>query len=588
MSVIPENIIEEVRRRADIVEVIAGYLPLKKSGQNYQTLCPFHNEKSPSFNVSPARQMFHCFGCGEGGNVFSFVMKRENITFPEAVRLLANRYGVEISSTERKRDEGLEHLYDAMEAACLFYHENLLKAPPSSPIGRYLEKRELTPDIITLFRLGWAPDEWDALYRGLTAKGFGEKVLDRAGLIKKSSKDNYIDRFRGRLMFPIAAPGGKVTGFGGRIIGESVEGTAKYINSPETPIYKKSRELFGIHLAQQAARREGYVIVAEGYMDAIAIRKAGIENCVAISGTAFTPGHAELVKRMCEKIVIIFDSDTAGITAAKRSGPILIEYGLKVRALTLKDYKDPDEFIAAKGAKEFLEVVSKAPTFHEFLINSALGGRDLSDIDGKTDAIRDILPLIKKIDNEIERSHYIRLIAERAGVDEVSVRRQMIKSGSGSPAPVPAVSASTPRAKKRSGAAERLLLAVLLAHPEYLETVAGDLVATDFSDPENAAVFGVIKTSFLRGMTSAAEIAGAPEAEPVRNVLTLLTMDKTLMFEEESAETTVTDCIHKMRFGPEQRKSLLKGVITAIEERDVEKTDEAQKNYLKSRKKELY
>ncbi|MBF0170694.1 MAG: DNA primase, partial [Nitrospinae bacterium] len=273
---IPQEIIDEVRRRADVVEVIGGHVPLKRAGSNYKGLCPFHKEKSPSFNVNPSLQIFRCFGCGEGGNVFSFLMKHENLTFPQAVETLARRYGVEIprSDEDRSQRDARERLYDAMGEATDFYHQRLLREGGDSLIGRYLAMRGLTPAQVKTFKLGWAPEGWEELYRQLARKGYTDTELEQAGLAQKSSRGNYIDRFRGRLMFPITGQAGRVIAFGGRIVIDD-EKAPKYLNSPETPIYHKSNVLYGYHEGARAAREAGLFIVVEGYMDTLALHAAG-------------------------------------------------------------------------------------------------------------------------------------------------------------------------------------------------------------------------------------------------------------------------------------------------------------------------
>ncbi|MBI4666297.1 MAG: DNA primase [Nitrospinae bacterium] len=590
MATIPESVIEEVRRRAEIVEVVSHYLPLKKSGANYRALCPFHQEKSPSFNVNPAKQIFHCFGCGEGGNSITFVMKKEGVTFPEAVRILADRYGVDIPKEKRGGEGELDDVYRALESAAEFYHQRLLNEKPGAAVNQYLQKRGVDHAMVNKLRLGVAPDEWDSLTRSLIKQGFSTQILEKAGLARKSARNEFIDRFRARLIFPICSPGGRPLGFAGRTLGEDAAQGPKYLNSPETPVYQKSKILYGFHLAREAARREGFLFVVEGYMDALALYKAGVENCVACAGTALTPGHAELIKRVCDKVTALFDSDKAGVTAAKRSGPILLEHDLRVRVLALEGYKDPDEFLANRSAEDFLNLAAKAPTFHEYMINTAISDVDITDTESKFAVIREIIPHIRKIKDEIERAHYAQLLAERTGTDVKAVLKTAAKPaqehGEAKPAG-PKTGASASRQKPLAAhRAERVLLAALISNPSYLDTIAADLAPEEFSDPDLRKIFEAALDAKNRGAHTSADIIHYVEDEEVRRAITSLASDRGVIDEEE-AENSARDCMGRMRRRGVDRRQELEKVKEAEKTGDTESAQKAQKKYFDIRKNGL-
>ena len=349
----PEDVIEEVRTRNDIVDVISGYVKLQKKGSNYFGLCPFHNEKSPSFSVSPQKQMYYCFGCGAGGNVITFVMEYENYTFPEALKVLADRAGVklpevEYSREERARADKRSTLLEINKLAANYFYYQLHQ--PQGKIGYdYFKKRELSDETIRRFGLGFANKTSNDLYQYLRAKGYGDEILKDTGLVTMEERGTY-DKFWNRVMFPIMDVNNRVIGFGGRVMGD---GTPKYLNSPETMIFDKSRNLYGLNYARTS--REKYMLACEGYMDVIAMHQAGFTNAVASLGTAFTTQHAALLKRYTDTVILTYDSDGAGVKAALRAIPILKEAGISTRVLNLKPYKDPDEFIKNLGPEAFRE-----------------------------------------------------------------------------------------------------------------------------------------------------------------------------------------------------------------------------------------
>lgn len=597
MAGIPQEIIDEVRRRADIAEVIGGYMALKKAGANYKGLCPFHREKTPSFNVNPSMQIFRCFGCGEGGNVFNFLMKYENLTFPQAVETMARRYGVDIPKNpdDRKKQDKLERLYDAVAEAADFFHRRLLREPDGSPIKKYLAQRGLTPEQVAAFRLGWAPDDWEDLYKALVAKKFSAANLEEAGLIKKAKSGNYIDRFRGRLMFPITSAGGRVIAFGGRII-VADEKAPKYLNSPETPIYHKSSVLYGYHEGIRAAREAETFIVVEGYMDTLALHAAGLHNVCAVSGTALTEEHGEMIRRVCDRAVLLFDADRAGEEAVKKSGPALLAIGLSVGVVSLTDAKDPDEYLKSHGPEALRKVVADAPAFLRYVIDRILSVYDLADLDQRIRAVRRALPYLQQAPDRIERAGYVEYLAEKTELSSKAITEELAAKRTGPGGGVPGFGVGPggpggdadrrpapppPKKDRLSGAqkAERMALGVLLVHPEYLAAAAADLVEEDFSTEAARAAFRLIRRAYDRGVKEPADALGLADNDLERKEFAALSAERHL-FDEEGAEGMVVDCLRKIRYRPEEKRRAKAELVAAEESGDSDRLVEAQKKYM--------
>ncbi len=430
---IPEEIIQEIRDRTDIVEVVSSYLPLKRSGANNQGLCPFHSEKTPSFNVNSTRQIFHCFGCGVGGNVFTFLMRMEGLAFPEAVRRLGEKSGVTIPDTEMtpaedQRRQEQEKLARINAVASDFYHQLLLDSDEAAPARRYLRQRGFDAEAVRSFRLGYATEQWDMLAQHLKTKGFDPKVVrDQLGLIrqKKDGRDDY-DLFRKRLMIPIYDIRDQVVAFGGRVLDDSLP---KYINSPESPIYHKSRVLYGLHTAREAMRRENAGIIVEGYFDQMALQRAGFENSVATCGTALTPDHAQMLKRYTERLLMLFDQDKAGQKATLRSMDVLLPVGISVAVITLQEGADPDSYLAEHGVKAMQTRIDAAQPILEYYIDLTLEQCG-ETVEGRARAVEAIANKIKLLNSDIERELYVKLLAGRTGInasllrDRVAVAKQ--------------------------------------------------------------------------------------------------------------------------------------------------------------------
>lgn len=421
--VIPEEKISEILNASDIIEVISDSVTLKKAGRNYFGLCPFHSEKTPSFSVSPQKQIFYCFGCSAGGNVISFLMKLHQISFPEAVNVLAKRYGVTleshvISSMEKQKLELKEGLYRVNKKIKEYYTAQLKDGVSSLRAREYLERRAISQDIIDEFCMGYAPDKWDSVVLQLKHMRISRNMAEQSGLVlKRKNSSGYYDRFRNRIIFPIFDVNMQVAGFGGRVLDETMP---KYLNSPETPIYSKGKILYGLHAAKQYCRQEGEVYIVEGYFDFISLYQSGIKNCVATLGTALTKEHIRLLKGYASRIFLVFDSDDAGINAAKRSVDLFVRESIELRIIILPKGQDPDSFITEHGSKAFKAVALMAMSAIEFLTEMAIKKYGLS-IEGKVSALEEIKIHVAAIQDTTARSLYVKETAHRLGIDEDAV-----------------------------------------------------------------------------------------------------------------------------------------------------------------------
>ena len=405
----PDDVVEEVRSRSDIVDIVSGYVKLQKKGSSYFGLCPFHHEKSPSFSVSPNKQMYYCFGCGAGGNVITFLMEYENYSFPEALKVLADRAGITLPQQEMSKEAKAQAdlrttLLEVNKLAANYFHYQLKQ--PHGRVGyEYLTGRGLSDDTIRHFGLGFANKTSDDLYRYLKGKGYSDRILKESGLFTISEKGTW-DKFWNRVMFPILDTNNRVIGFGGRVMGD---GEPKYLNSPETKLFDKSRNLYGLSFAKSS--REKYFLICEGYMDVIAMHQAGFTNAVASLGTAFTTQHASLLKRYTNQVILTYDSDGAGVKAALRAIPILKEVGISCKVLNMKPHKDPDEFIKNLGADAFRQRIAEAKNSFLFEIEVLKQGYDLNDPEQKTDFYTEVAKKLLEFPDALERDNYIQAVS---------------------------------------------------------------------------------------------------------------------------------------------------------------------------------
>lgn len=421
-----KDFIEEVRSASNIVEVIGRHVQLRKRGRTHIGLCPFHNEKTPSFNVNPDRQMFYCFGCGAGGDVFKFLMLHESMSFPDAIVDLAKSAGLQIpvkSESQAKMEMKKTHLVETNDAAAIWFQHNL-----NDKIRSYLIERGLTAASIEKFGLGFAPDQWDGLSNEFIKK-FPPEELISLGLIQKSSNnDGFIDKFRNRIIIPIHSASGRLIAFGGRILGK---GEPKYLNSPETPLFIKSRNLYGLFHGLRDVRRRGFAILVEGYFDVIMLHQAGFTNAVAPLGTSLTEEHARLLKRYCQKVIVCLDADAAGQKASIRSAGILLSQGFAVNVIKLPHGEDPDSYIQNQGVEAFRSLMKESDSAYNFVLKNISSGLKNSRPAEKRTALEELMPMINKISDQLERSNAISETARSLGVEEYLIRNELKKQPSG-------------------------------------------------------------------------------------------------------------------------------------------------------------
>ncbi len=466
------DVIDEIKSRCDIVEYIGRAVPLKRAGSTYKGLCPFHNEKTPSFVVSEQKQMFTCFGCGVSGDVIKFVERYENLDFTDAIKKLAGEYNVDIK--ERKNPYGgsgssekREKLYEINKEAARFFFRTFYAG--SNKGLSYMKSREIEPITLKKFGIGYADERWDSLYKHLKSLGYSENQLFELGLISEKG-GRYYDKFRDRVIFPIINTGGKVIGFGGRAIGEA---TPKYLNSPESQIFLKKNNLFGLNLAKQDISKENRAILVEGYMDMISLYQAGVRNVVASLGTALTENQAKLLKRYTQNVVLSYDADSAGQAATLRGLDILQKEGCKVRVLRVTDGKDPDEFIKKNGRKAFLELVENARPLTDYKLEIAKEKFDLNTPDGKTDYIRRAGEILRSL-SSVEAEVYIKRLAETTGISENAIKLEY--SGNGLQhlsvrAPGTRAVSRTNTEKKEASLSDKYFIKLALIKSEYLERI---------------------------------------------------------------------------------------------------------------------
>ena len=576
----PEELIEEVRTRNDIVEVISGYVRLQKKGSNYFGLCPFHNEKSPSFSVSPGKQMYYCFGCGAGGNVITFLMEYENQTFPEAVRTLAQRAGIALpeaddSKEARQADSRRAKLLEInKEAAKYFYYQ--LRTERGSVGMEYLRKRELSDETMNHFGLGYANKYSNDLIQYLKSKGYSEDLIRDAGLCNVDEKHGMYDKFWNRVMFPIQDINHRVIGFGGRVMGD---GKPKYLNSPETEIFDKSRNLYGLNFARTS--RKGNVILCEGYMDVIAMHQAGFTQAVASLGTAFTSGQASLLRRYANEILLSYDSDGAGVNAALRAIGILKEAGMIGRGINLEPYKDPDEFIKALGGEEFQKRLDHAENSFFFELRQLQKNYDLSDPEQKTAFHREIARKLCTFSEEVERENYIEAVAQKYHISFENLRRLVGTYAAQTGLAQPVIRPKSGVQKKNTAAegiknSQKLLLTWLVEQPQLYRQISKYISPKDFTEGLYEKVADRLFEELEQGNINPASIIS--------------------MFEEEEDQREAASLFHtkleRLESTAEQEKAL-HDIVCAVKRNSYERdsaqlgTDVAALNRVIAGKKQL-
>ncbi len=545
------QIIDEVISRNDIVDVISGYIKLKKNGSSYVGLCPFHNEKSPSFSVSGSRQLYHCFGCGAGGNVVTFVMEYEKFTFPEAVKALADRVNMELPEVEyneqERRDRGIrDKLLEINKLAATYYYKQLRTEHGQLGLD-YLKKRGLSDETIQRFGLGYSA-QGSSVYRYLKEKGYDDDILKESGLF--SYERGISDKFFNRVMFPIMDINNKVIGFGGRVMGDA---KPKYLNSPETKLFDKSRNLYGLNIAR--ASRKDNLIICEGYMDVISLHQAGFNQAVASLGTALTPGQARLMKRYTDNVLITYDSDEAGVKAAMRAIPILKEAGLSTKVINMRPYKDPDEFIKALGAEAFQERIDKASNSFMYEISVLERNYDRSDPEGETNFERSVAGRLITFSERLERENYMKAVCREFNINYDGMREMVAHYGSRegliSSKPENAPRQAAPVKKKRESGvrqAEKILLTWMIDDKNVFAKVREYIQPEDFIDPLLNDVASKLYEQFDAGNVNPASIINTYDTEEEHNeVAALFSADLSDNLNAAERQRALNDTVIKVK-----------------------------------------
>lgn len=544
---IPPEKIEEIRSAVDIVDVISQHVRLKKRGKSFTGLCPFHQEKTPSFTVSSEKQVYHCFGCGRGGNVITFVMEFEKVSFTEAVRSLAEKVGIVISFAEsdQEHQNEIESLYNACRFAGLTFHNNLTKTDEGRTALEYFHQRGFTDETIRTFGLGYAMNSWDGFVIRAKEEGLRREDLLKAGLIRTREDGTDYDYFRGRAMFPIISTTGRVVGFGARKLRED-DPLGKYINSPETPIYNKSRILFGLFHSKDAVRSEDNALMVEGYADLISLYQAGIQNVVASSGTALTEEQVQLIARYTKKLTLVYDADSAGSNATLRGMDIALAQDLDISIVELPEGEDPDSFVRKSGGKEFRKLLGESISFIDFKAKQFLRAGAFGTPEGKTQAVRSIVQSIAKMRDELKRNFYIKEVAAKYDVYESILYRELERwtpgraQGAGTVAQRSSVAqqagvnadasrtSTMPPSPKAIPVIERDILKLLLEHQEQMMGfVFSHMSISELSDPRIQAVAEFLLSRFdERGPGQVTEIINEIEDPMLKNLVTDIVMSR--------------------------------------------------------------
>ena len=577
---IPEEIVQEVLLRADITDVVGDYVLLKKAGENYKGLCPFHNERTPSFTVSPAKGFFYCFGCQAKGNAVGFLMQQASLTFPDAIQMLASRYGVHIPEmrTAQKPDKH-KPLYDLLRAAATFFHDGLRRDPVAEAGRAFCRQRQISSDLAARFELGYAPQAWEALRQTMLQQGFAEELLIEGGLVvaRHEPQRRVYDRFRNRIVFPIHDGLGRPVAFGARALDESADGNApKYLNSPETPIFHKGQTLYGLHLARQAIRQHEQVIVVEGYTDVLACHRQGVTHVVGTLGTALTDRHVRQLRGAVKEAVLVFDSDEAGGKAAERSIALFLDAGVRVRIATLPTSEDPDSFLRNHTGEEFLDCVKNAMTFPAYLVARAQHGFDLQTPAGRGDFVERIAPLLRKLDNEVERWGHLVFLAEKLGVPPQDLKRQLFARASGRPSPASQRQANPlpSRSVTRRFPEEYDLVHLLYHRPELLSKVDSHIAPTDFMDADLGSVYSLLLQFAPHGEDERWSQRLHDEASDKQDVLLTQIAVQSLPPASTGDAQVMRDCLEKMR----QRRYKLQ--LRQVKQRLESESNEAERQRL--------
>jgi DNA primase len=578
---IPSHIINEIRERAEVLPIVSEYVKMKKRGKNYIGLCPFHSERTPSFTVSPEKKLFHCFGCGEGGNVFAFIMKIENSSFVDAVKLLGEKLGINVPDPGGRQpaENKFGALYEIVKLASDYFQGNLRAEDRGSKGRDYLKKRGLDDKTAGAFKLGYSMDSWDALFKHLIQKGADPKNIVAAGLAISKEGGGQYDRFRDRLIFPICDYRGREVGFGGRVLGE---GEPKYINSPETPIYNKSRILYGLNVSKDSIRRVNTAIIVEGNMDATSCHQHGISNVVASMGTALTEGQCKLLQRFCENVVLAYDTDIAGSAATERGVEVLKRAGFNVKVAQIDSGKDPDEMIRLKGVEAFKRTIESSVPWLQYKINAALSRYNLGEIEPRAKATREVSKLIAKEPDRLIRAEYIKHIAAmlktNAETIAAEVKRETYYSKKSGGVDLRRITEKpTPKILK----AEEAILRLAIENEDARQVLKKKVHWGEFSEGLTRAV-----AELLLGVDTEKEddvvtfiLENLPEEEAKKKLSAMMLSEHPV----EDVERTITDYIatikaHHLR----KRITALRGDLEEAERaKDIESVKKLQREFAK-------
>lgn len=550
----PDELIEEVRSRNDIVDVISGYVRLQKKGSSYFGLCPFHNEKSPSFSVSREKQMYYCFGCGAGGNVYTFLMEYENYTFQEALKYLADRAGVKLPEPEYSREArekaGRKAVILEINKKAAMYYYAQLKSPRGEKAYTYLTGRGLTDDTIKAFGLGYSSIYSDDLYRYLRNGGYSEDMIRQAGLINTDEKKGVYDKFWNRVIFPIMDVNSRVIGFGGRVMGDA---KPKYLNSPETEVFDKSRNLYGLNRARTS--RKPYFLLCEGYMDVISLHQAGFTNAVASLGTALTPGHASLIRRYVKEVYLTYDSDEAGTRAALRAVPILRDAGISAKVVRMDPYKDPDEFIKNLGAEEYERRIRDARNGFMFSLEMLEKDYDMNSPEGKTEFFKEAARRLLEFEDELERGNYIEAVASAHRVSRESLEKLVAKSavsaGMARPVSRPRSSGDREKGRQEEGGiltSQKALLTWMIENDGLFEKISRYIHPEDFTGEIYREVARLLYEQHENGRVNPAQILNHfTEEEEHRTAASLFNTKFRELRTKEEEEQALKDTILRVK-----------------------------------------
>lgn len=544
----PDTVVTDVLERSNIVEVIGSYIPLKRAGRSYKARCPFHPEKTPSFIVSLEKQIFHCFGCGVGGNALSFIMQYERANFREALEILARRNGISlpqpvVTPAQKARQDVRQQVTAANEKACRFYHDILLKAPEGKAARAYLQQRGVTKETAASFRLGFAPDGWDRLIQGMKREALGLDILEKAGLIVRKEQGGFYDRFRNRIIFPIFDIKEQAVAFGGRVMDSSMP---KYVNSPETAVYVKGRHLFGLPQAREAVRRLDEIVVVEGYLDMILPFRAGVTNIVASLGTALTQDQIRLIKRFTQNVVMLYDPDLAGQLATLRALELLIQEECSVRIAQLPPQEDPDSFVRHNGPEALGHLIGNAQSLFDYKLSHLTHKFDAETVPGKEKIVREMLPTIRKFTHATTQANYLEVLARRLGLDLRALKEDFRRVTADEDAAPETIRAVEHYRLREIPVTERMLVKLMLEDMAHIDRLRAQIDSTDFVDEKLRKIVAFVFDFFYQGKSCKPHVLMSclDDDEAIAIIAELAALD---IHDTADREKLIADCVQRLK-----------------------------------------